>query len=144
MEGGWHSRTIKGRGRPDWFLSWLQEVFLPAQAKDPLSSQLETFQDAVEKLLEIEDSVKKTLTSTFTNEARINLTREDDKNAISQLLRTQKLPAEKRTVQMPWQDLSKSEMKIISRAIENLREQDFLMKALKHWCSHFEGLFDKF
>ena len=108
----------------------MQEVFLPAQAKDPLSSQLETFQDAVEKLLEIEDSIKKTLTSTFTNEARINLAREDDKNAISQLLRTQKLPA--------------SEMKIISRAIENLREQDFSMKALKHWRSHFEGLFDKF
>ena len=121
----------------------MQEVFLPAKAKDPLSSQLETFQDTVE-LLDIEESVKKTLTSTFTNEARINLTREDDKNAISQLLRTQKLPAEKRAVQMPWQGLSKSEMKIISRAIENLREQDFSMKALKHWRSHFEGLFDKF
>ena len=128
-----------GGGRLDWFLSWLQEVFLPAKAKDPLSSQLETFQDAVDKLPDIEESVKKTLTSTFTNEARINLAREDDKYAISQLLKTQKLPAEKQAVQMPWSDLSKSEMKIISRPIEDLREQDFSAKALKHWIVSLKG-----
>ena len=131
----------RGGGRPDWFLSWLQEVFLPV--KDPLSSKIEVFQDTVEKLLNIEESIKQTLTSTFTNEAGINLAREDDKHAISQLLKSQKLPAEKQTVQKPWTDLSESEMKIISRALENLREQDFSSKALKHWRSSFEGLFDK-
>ena len=64
---------------------------------------------------------EKTFTSTFTNEARINLAREDD--AISQLLKTQKLPAEKQTVQMSWQELSEAEIKVIARAIKNLREQ---------------------
>ena len=105
---------------------------------------VETFQDAVEKLPDIEESVKQTLTSTFTNGARINLAREDDKHAISQLLRSQKLPAEKQAVQMPWTDLTESGMKRISRALKSLREQDFSSKALKHWRRFFEGLFDKY
>ena len=88
-------------GKSEWFLGWLREVFLPAQVKDSVSSQLEVFQDVVEKLPDIEDSMKKTLTNTFTNEARINLAREDDKNAISQLLISQKIPADKAAVQMP-------------------------------------------
>ena len=125
---------------PDWFLSWLQEVFLPV----PLSSQIEIFTDAVEKLPDIEESVKQTLTSTFTNEAWVNLAREDDKQTISQLLKSQKLPAEKQAVQMPWTDLTESEMKIISHALESVHEQDFSAKALKHWCCYFEGLFDKY
>lgn len=96
-------------GKPEWFLGWLREVFLPAQAKDPLSSQLEVFQDAVEKLPDIEDSVKKTLTNTFTNEARINLAREDDMNEISQLLKSQKLLVNKQASQMPWHQLTEAE-----------------------------------
>ena len=124
-----------GGGKPDWFLGWLREVFLPAEAKDPLSSQLEVFQDAVEKLPDIEDSVKKTLTNMFTNEARINLAREDDKNAISQLIKSQKLPANKQTVQMPWQQLTEVETKIVAKTIESLKELDFSTKSLKYWTS---------
>ena len=131
-------------GKPEWFLGWLREVFLPAQAKDPLSSQLEVFQDAVEKLPDIEDSVKKTLTNTFTNEARINLAREDDMNEISQLLKSQKLLVNKQASQMPWHQLTEAETKIESKAIENLKEQDFSTKSLKFWKSFFENLFNKF
>ena len=133
-----------GGGKPDWFLGWLREVFLPVEAKDPLSSQLEVFQDAVEKLPDIEDSVKKTLTNMFTNEARINLAREDDKNAISQLIKSQKLPGDKQTVQMPWQQLTEVETKIVAKTIESLKELDFSTKSLKYWKSHFNNLFDKF
>ena len=98
----------------------------------------------LKKLPDIEESIKQTLTSTFTKEARINLAREDDKNAISQLLKSQKLPAEKQAVQIPWSDLSESEMKITSQTLENLCEQDFSSKALKHWRSHIEGLLKKY
>ena len=65
-------------GRPDWFLSWLREVFLLA-SKDPIPSQIELFENAVEKIPDIDESVKKSLTTTLTNEARINLAKEDDK-----------------------------------------------------------------
>ena len=44
-------------GRLDWFLTWLWEVFLPA-FKDPVASQIELFQDTVEKLPDIDESVK--------------------------------------------------------------------------------------
>ena len=44
---------------------------------------------------------------------------------------------------MPWADLTESVMKIISCTLESLREQDFSSKALKHWCAHFESLYDK-
>ncbi len=131
-------------GKSEWFLGWLREVFLPAQVKDSVSSQLEVFQDVVEKLPDIEDSMKKTLTNTFTNEARINLAREDDKNAISQLLISQKIPADKAAVQMPWDQLTEAETKIISRAVENLKEQDFSTKSLKFWKAHYDNIFNKF
>ena len=31
---------LREGGKLEWFLGWLREVFLPGQAKDPLSSQL--------------------------------------------------------------------------------------------------------
>ena len=60
------------------------------------------------------------------------------------MLKTQKPQTKKQTVQMPWYNLTKSELKIIARANENLRELDFAAKAIKHWHNYFEGLFDKF
>ena len=78
-------------GRPDWFLRWLREVFLPA-SKDPVASQIEIFTDAVEKLPDIEESVKRTLTTTLTNKARITLAKEDDKTQIAKLLKSQSIP----------------------------------------------------
>ena len=52
-------------------------MFLPALI-DPAASQIERFEDAVEKIPVIDESVKKSLTNTLTNEARINLSKEDD------------------------------------------------------------------
>jgi len=119
-------------GKPDWFLGWLREVFLPAQ-KDPVTSQLEVFQDAFEKLPDIEESVRKTLTNTLTNEARISLAREDDKTQIAKLLKSQSILVEKEKAQMPWDQKTEAETKIISRAVESLKEQDFSTKSLKFW-----------
>ena len=87
-------------GRPDWFLTWLWEVFLPA-SRDPVALQIELFQDAVEKLPDIGEYVKKSLTTTLTNEARINLAKEDDKTKIAKLLKTQTLPADETVSPMP-------------------------------------------
>ena len=88
-----------GRGETGMVYVLFARKYLPA--KNPLSLQIEVFQDTVEKLPDIEDSVKQTLKSTFTNEARINLAREDDKHGISQLLKSQKLPAEKKRSRCP-------------------------------------------
>ncbi len=71
------------RGCPDWFLNWLREVFLPA-SKDPVALQIELFKDALEKLPDIEESVKLSLTNTLTNKARITLAKEDDKAKIAE------------------------------------------------------------
>ena len=68
-------------GRPDWFLSWLREVFLP-QSRDPLASQIEQFESAVERIPNIDESVKKSLTTTLSTEARIILQKEDDKSKV--------------------------------------------------------------
>ena len=95
--------------------------FLPA-SKDPVASQLEIFQEAVEKLPDIEESVKRTLTNTLTNKARITLAKEDDKTKIAKL---QSIPADETVAQMPWDKLTETETKIISRVVENLKEQDF-------------------
>jgi len=141
LNGRQRSRTFKGRGETGLVFVLAARSIFTCKGSPVVENR--SFQDAVEKLLNIEESIKQTLTSTFTNEEGINLAREDDKYAISQLLKSQKLPAEKQTVQKPWTNLSESEMKIISRALENLREQDFSSKALKHWRSSFEGLFDK-
>lgn len=86
MENGTPGPSQNG-GRPDLFLTWLKEVFLPA-SKDLVTSQIERFQDAVEKIPDIDESVKKSLTTTLTNEARINLAKEDDKSKISKILKS--------------------------------------------------------
>ena len=122
-------------GRPDWFLTWLREVFLPA-SKDPVALQIELFQDAVEKLPDIDKSVKKSLTTTLTIEARINLAKEDDKTKIAKLFKSQTLPADETSSPMPWDKLNETEAKIISRVIESLKEQDFSTKSLKFWSAH--------
>ncbi len=36
-------------GKPEWFLGWLREVFLPA-TKNPLAEQIEQFENAVGQL----------------------------------------------------------------------------------------------
>ena len=45
---------------------------------------------------------------------------------------------------MPWDKISESEAKNISRAIENLKEQDFSAKSLKFWSSYYADTYDKF
>ena len=110
-------------GRPDWFLTWLWEVFLPA-SKDPVASQIEQFEDAVEKIPDLDESVKKSLTSTLSTEAKISLAREDDKSKVHQLLKLQSFPANETTSPMPWDKLSETEAKSISKIVENLKEQN--------------------
>ena len=144
MENEVAGPSREGGGKPEWFLGWLKEVFLPSLSKDPLSSQVEVFSDAVEKLPDLEDSVKKMLTTTFANETRINLAKEEDRHAVAQLLKAQKLPDERQAVQMPWSLLTESGTKIVSKAIENFKELDFSTKSLKYWRSYFENVLDKF
>jgi len=130
-------------GRPDWFLSWLKEVFLPA-SRDPLASQIEQFESAVEQIPNIDEAVKKSLTTTLSTEARIILQKEDDKSKVQQLLKTQVLAIDDAVSPMPWSQLTESEAKIISRVVENLKQQDFATKSIKYWSIHFSDLFDKF
>jgi len=118
-------------------------VFLLASI-DPVPSQIERFEDAVEKIPDIDESVKKSLTNTLTNEARINLSKEDDKSKITKLLKSQTLPAEETASPMPWDKFSETEAKIISKIVENLKEQDFSTKSLKFWSAHYTDVYDKF
>ena len=133
----------RNEGKPDWFLTWLKDVFLPA-SKDPVASQVELFEDAVEKIPDIDKSVKKSLTNTLTNEARISLAREDDKSKISQLIKAKTVPTQETKSPMPWDQLTETETKIISKVVENLKEQDFSTKSLKYWSAHYSDVFDKF
>ena len=80
-------------GRPDWFLSWLKDVFLLAY-KNPVDQKIEIYEDVVEKLPDIDKPIKKSLTTTLTNEARIDYARKDNKSKITELIKTQTLPAE--------------------------------------------------
>jgi len=43
-----------------------------------------------------------------------------------------------------WDKLTESEAKIISRVVENIKQQDFSTQSLKHWFVHFSYVFDKF
>lgn len=104
-------------GRPDWFLTWLREVFLLA-SEDPVTSQIQQFQDAVEQIPDLDDSVKKSLTGTLAVEAKISKAREDDKSKVSKLLKSQTLPADEICTPMPWDKLSESKAKLISRTID--------------------------
>ena len=62
----------RNAGKPDWFLHWLKEVFLPA-SRDPIKSQVKKFEDVVERIPDIDDAVKASLTNALTTEARISL-----------------------------------------------------------------------
>ena len=62
----------RNAGKPEWFINWLKEVFLPA-SKDPVDSQIKKFEDAVERIPDIDDAVKASLTNALTTEARISL-----------------------------------------------------------------------
>ena len=132
----------RNAGKPDWFLHWLKEVFLPA-SRDPIKSQVKKFEDAVEKIPDIDDAVKASLTSALTTEARISLAREDDKSKISELVKTQQLPSQDSSNLMPWNLLNESETKAVARALETLQQQDFSTKSLKHWTALFEDKFDR-
>ena len=44
---------------------------------------------------------------------------------------------------MPWDKITESKAKIISRAIENLKIQEFSAKSLKFWSSFYADIFDK-
>jgi len=118
-------------------------VFLPA-SRDPVASQIEQFESVVERIPDLDESVKKSLTTTLSTEARINLAREDDKSKVQQLLKTQTLVIDEAVSPMPWSKLTESEAKIISRVVENIKQQDFSTKSLKHWSVHFSDVFDKF
>ena len=128
-------------GKPDWFLHWLKEVFLPA-SKDPIRSQVKKFEDAVERIPDIDDAVKASLTNALTTEARISLARED-KSKISELVKTQLLPTHDSSSPMPWNQLTEAETKAVARALETLQQQDFSSKSLKHWTALFNDKFDR-
>ena len=55
----------------------------------------------------------------------------------------QKLYAEPSLTQMPWNEIPKSLVKIISRTIENLPILDFSIRPLNHWFSYFENAYDR-
>ena len=133
----------RGSGvKPDWFLGWLREVFLPA-SRDPLAAKIEQFENAVGQLPDIDEAVKKSLTTTLSTEAQILRGREDDKTQVQKLLKTTPAILDEPSP-MPWNQLTESEAKIISRVVENIKQQDFATKSIKYWSIHFADLFDKF
>ena len=112
--------------------------------RDPIASQVEQFENAVEQVPNLDESVKKSLTTTLSTEARINWQKQDDKSKVQQLLKTQTLVADEAVSPMPWSKLTESEAKIISRVVENIQQKDFSTKSLKFWSVHFSDVFDKF
>ncbi len=60
--------------------------FLPA-SKNPLAEQIEQFENAVGQLPNIDEAVKKSLTTTLSAEAQIIRGREDDSRARRRLKR---------------------------------------------------------
>ena len=74
-------------GRPDWFLSWLKDVFQPAYM-NPVEQKIEIYEDTLEKLPDLDESLRKSLETTLTNEARIDSARKDDKTKITELLKS--------------------------------------------------------
>ena len=110
-------------GRPDWFLNWLREVFLPV-SHDPLASQIEQFENAVDQIPNIDEAVKKSLTTTLSTEARIILQKEDDETKVQQLLKTQAPAIIDKPSPMPWNQLTESKAKIIARKYQATRFYD--------------------
>ena len=132
----------RNAGKPDWFLHWLKEVFLPA-SKDPVSSQVKKYEDVEERIPDIDDAVKASLTNALTTEARISFAHEDDKSKVSELIKTQLLPAQESSSPMPWNQLTEAETKSVAKALETLQQQDFSSKSLKHWTALFNDKFDR-
>ena len=132
----------RNAGKPDWFLTWLKKVFLPL-SKDPVASQIELFEDTVEKIPDINNAVKVSLTNALTKEARISLGQEDDKSKVSLLIKLQSIPTQESSNPMPWDQLTEIETKSIAKIIKNLKEQDFSTKSLKHWAAFYVDKFDR-
>ena len=108
-----------------------------------VSSQVKKFEDVVERIPDIDDAVKASLTNALTTEARISFTREDDKSKVSELIKTQLLPAQESSSPMPWNQLTEAETKSVAKALETLQQQDFSSKSLKHWTALFNDKFDR-
>ena len=104
---------------------------------------MKKFEDAVERIPDIDDAVKASITNALTTEARISLAREDDKSKISELVKTQLLPSQDSSILMPWNQLPEAETKAVARALETLQQQDFSSKSLKHWTVLFNDKFDR-
>ena len=104
---------------------------------------MKKFEDAVERIPDIDDAVKASITNALTTEARISLAREDDKSKISELVKTQLLPSQDSSILMPWNQLTEAETKAVARALETLQQQDFSSKSLKHWTALFNDKFDR-
>ena len=43
---------------------------------------------------------------------------------------------------MPWDNLTETETKTLSKVIESVKEQDFSSKSLKHWTAFYSNIFD--
>ncbi len=95
-------------------------VVAPA-TKNPLAEQIEQFENAVGQLPNIDEAVKKSLTTTLSAEAQIIQGREDDKSQVQKLLKTTPAILDQPTP-MPWNRLTESEAKIISRVVENIKD----------------------
>ena len=98
----------------------------------------------MERIPDLDKSVKKSLTTNLSTEARINLAREDDKSKVQQLPKAQTFIADEAVSHMPWDKLTETEAKNISQIVENLKQEDFSTKSLKHWSIYFTDVFDKF
>ena len=92
-------------------------MFLPAY-KDPVASQIEKFEDAVERIPDLDESVKKSLTTTLSTKARINLAREDDKSKVQQLLKAQTFVIDDTVSPMPWDKHTETEARTISPVVK--------------------------
>ena len=97
----------------------------------------------IERIPDIDDAIKASLTNALTTEARISLAREDNKSKVSKLIKSQVLPTQESSSPMPWDQLTETETKSVARAVENLKELDFSSKSLKHWTSLFNDKFDR-
>ncbi len=128
--------------RPRWFMRWLKDTFLPQQ-RDPVEEQIEKFCDALESVPNLDNSVKQTLERKLNHEARVGEAQKQDKLKLKGILKTQPIPAIEPGASMPWSKISDAEAKIVSRALEHIKVQDFSLQSLKHWIAYFTDLYDK-
>ncbi len=74
-------------------LTVYKKVSLVRRDCNPLAEQIEQFENAVGQLPNIDEAVKKSLTTTLSAEAQIIQGREDDKSQVQKLLKTNFLQA---------------------------------------------------